>query len=162
MATAIPELIAQVIQTRLQQITTANGYETNVSEVVRPTRDDKSQPKDNQIFLTNGDDSRAEEFDCQGNPPAFAYRQEYEVNSVIRPSEKATTPSAKLQATLRSDILKAITAYTAWWQMGGNAIQTEFGSITNYNAPDGSALGVRISLNVIYRCDSTNPYNVRG
>ena len=162
MATAIPELIAVVLQTRLQQITVANGYETNVPEVVRPTRDDKAQPKDNQIFLTTAEDSRAEEYDCQGNPPAFAFRQEYEINAVIRASEKSTVPSSKLQSTLRSDILKAIVQGSAWWQMGGNAIQTEFANIQMYNAPDGSACGVRIGLSVIYRCDSTNPYNVRG
>jgi len=162
MATAIPELIAVVLQTRLQQITVANGYETNVSEVVRPTRSDKAQPKDNQIFLTTAEDSRAEEYDCQGNPPAFAYRQLYEINAVIRSSDKSTTPSSKSQSTLRSDILKAIVQGSAWWQMGGNAIQTEFGTIDMYNAADGSDAGVKVSISVIYRCDSTNPYNVRG
>ncbi len=162
MATAIPELIAQVIQTRLQQISVANGYETNVSEVVRPTRNDKAQPKDNQIFLTTGSDSRAEEFDCQGNPPAFGYRQEYEINAVIRESEKSNVPSSKLQSTLRSDILKSIVQGGAWWQMGGNSIQTEFSNVEMYNAPDGSSAGIRVGLTVIYRADSTNPYIVRG
>ena len=162
MATAIPELIAQVIQTRLQQIKTANGYETTVSEVVRPTRDDKSQPKDNQIFLTTGEDSRATEYDCQGNPPVFAYRQEYEINVVLRPSDKVTTPASALQSTATSDVLKAITAYTAWWQMDGNAIQTDFNSMQMYNPNDGNSTGVRIGLTVIYRTESTNPYVVRG
>ena len=162
MATAISELIAIEMQTRLQQIKKTNGYETDVSEVVRPTRDDKSQPKDNQIFLTTSTNSRAEEFDCQGNPPAFGYRQEYEINAVIRASQNDSSSSSKLQATLSSDIIKSIVQGVAWWQMDGNSIQTEFSNITKYNAPDGSAAGVRVSVTVIYRSDSTNPYNVRG
>ena len=86
MATAIPELIASVLQTRLQQVTVANGYEVTVSEVVRPTRESDIQPKDNQIIFSLAELTRTTELDCQGNPPAYAWTQSYNINAVIADS----------------------------------------------------------------------------
>ncbi len=161
MATSIPELIAAVLQTRLQQITVANGYEVTVSEVVRPTAVSDAQPKDKQIILSLAELTRTNELDCQGNPPAYAWTQSYNINAVLRPSEKSLTPSATLQNTFMADMTKAITAGAAWWQMGGNALNTLFASSNTYDAPDGSSAGVRIVLQVVFRAAANNPYDPR-
>tara|TARA_R110000824_G_scaffold69330_2_gene178749 strand:- start:4992 stop:5477 length:486 start_codon:yes stop_codon:yes gene_type:complete len=161
MATAIPELIASVLQTRLQQITVANGYEVTVSEVVRPTRESDIQPKDNQIIFSLAELTRTTELDCQGNPPAYAWTQSYNINAVLRPSEKSLTPSATLQNTIMADMTKAITAGAAWWKMGGNAMNTIFASSDTYDATDGSSAGVRIVLQVVFRAAANNPYDPR-
>ena len=162
MATPIPELIAAVLQTRLQQVTIANGYETNVSLVVRPAPTSDIMPADNQIIISNGDLARLKEMDCGGNPPAYAYQQSYSINAVLRPSEKSSTPAATLQNKITADIVKAITAGAAWWQMGGNAIQTSWEEISPYDDTKGAASGVRFDLVVVFRCDASNPYNPRG
>lgn len=162
MATAIPELIAQVLQTRLQQITIANGFETTVSIVERPAPTSDMKPEDNQIVISNNDLSRFKEMDCGGNPPAYAYKQGYQINAVLRPSEKSTTPAASLQNKITADIVKAITAGVAWWQMDGNSILTEWEDIAPYDDSQGSAAGVRFELTCTFRCDANNPYNPRG
>ena len=162
MATAIPELIAQVLQTRLQQITIANGFETTVSTVERPAPTSDMKPEDNQIIVSNGDLNRLRELDCGGNPPAYAYQQGYQINAVMRPSEKSNTAASALQNKMTADIVKAITAGAAWWQMGGNAILTEWEDIAPYDDSNGSAAGVRFELKCTFRCDANNPYNPRG
>tara|TARA_R100000951_G_scaffold70820_2_gene59740 strand:- start:12186 stop:12674 length:489 start_codon:yes stop_codon:yes gene_type:complete len=162
MATAIPELIAIVLQTRLQQIKIANGFETTVTVVERPAPTSDMKPQDNQIVISNGNLARRKEMDCGGNPPAYAYQQSYSINAVLRPSETSSTASATLQNRLTADMVKAITAGVAWWQMDGNAIMSEWEEIAPYEDSQGSAAGVRFELAVTFRCDANNPYNPRG
>ena len=58
--------------------------------------------------------------------------------------------------------MKAVTAYSAWWNFGGLAINAAFESIEKYIADDGGANGVLVPLRVTYRVSETDPYTARA
>ena len=109
MATTIPEQIAVKLKARLETITTGNGYENTVSEVIRPTwKGEEIHPKDDQIILTQGTQSWSPELSHAGNPGAWAWQLPFEISGGLRPSETSITPIDTFRNQFLGDIHRAI------------------------------------------------------
>jgi hypothetical protein len=70
-------------------------------------------------------------------------------------------------ATNSNDLaVKAISAIagdnTTWHTMGGIAINSDIGDLTPFDSADGEFNGMTIPIEIIYRTDEGNPYNVRA
>ena len=164
MATCIPEAIMVVIETRLNTITVANGFENTISEVVRPTRMGDFQPQDLQIILTCGDVVPMPANHCPGNPPANAWKMPVRIAGILRASETSTVAKDTTKLQFMSDTIKALgdSASVSWHTFGSNALNSEIVSIEDYQADDGSGSGFMINLEVLFRTDETNMFTVRA
>lgn len=158
----VGERIAVELFERLRLLTAGFSATTPVSEVIRPTRFDAFTPKHLQIVLTEGSKERATELDCFGNPPAIAWVQTFNIRCHVIPSEKDPTPLEQYATTMSSDVMRVVCTSTSQWHtFGGLAIDAQWGNPEPV-AADGGIDGVNIPIDVTYRTDETNPFNVRS
>lgn len=159
--TPIPELIALELVDRLWEISTANGYAFDVTEVVRPNRNgDNWKHEDLSIGIIQGPQTRLENLDCPGNPPALAYQTTYTATCVLRESGD---PSAVDENKAAAAIVKAtVASANDWYSFGGNAIDAAFGDATPFSPGDGEVNGITVPIVVTYRISETDPFEVRG
>jgi hypothetical protein len=159
--TPIVEQIVEKVRARLATITTGNGYETTAAGVTRPKLIDDGNPRDYDIYVTQGDMTVVPELSCTGNPPATAYRQQVVIAGILRPSERDTTPLDKLKNVFASDCIKAMTTGATWWDWDGLAIDTAIDSVTNETEDDGSGGSMKLTINILFRTDDNDPYSLR-
>lgn len=163
MPTAVPELIATEIVTRLQQITTGNGYAFSVSEVVRPTRLQQSiTPKHHQIQVVQTVNAFNPQMTHEGSPPAIAYDVVFNLHCFIRDSDSSTTPRATLENDIEASVRKAICNASDWYNFDGNAIIADWGQARPFVSQEGEHSGIVVPLIVTYRVSETDPYTARA
>ncbi len=161
--TPIPELIALEIVDRLSEITVANGYNFDASEVVRPTRRGENWLyKHLGIGVVQGESTRLQELDLPGNPPAIAWQIQFRVQCIVRDDKDSTDAHATNENEMAAAVVLAITDDGAtWYRMNNNAIDTQFGSPTPFVTDDGELNGVSVPVAVAYRVSETNPFEAR-
>ena len=163
MPTAVPETIALEIVSRLQQITTGNGYNFTVAEVVRPTRLQKNiTPRHLQIQVVQAIDSYNEALSHEGAPPAMAYDLVFNLHCFVRDSDASTTPRATTENDMATAVRKAICDSADWYNFEGNAIIADWGQSRPFVSPEGEHSGVTVPLVVTYRVSETDPYTARA
>lgn len=161
MATAISEQIAAKLQTRLQGITVAGGYEVTVSEVVRGTRFGGWRPQHLQLVINQGTMTRNEELSHPGNPPATAYDLPFEIYGLLMPSESATDKIDTLRNQFSSDVIKAIsTPQASWHNWDTLAILSTISDVEDVTQEESS--GFKLTLTVTFRVTENNPYQGRS
>lgn len=164
MSDPIPERIAAVIVTRLENITTANGYQITVDDVVRPDRQAVDYtPKNYLILVEQSDDVPVPELDIPGNPPAIASAVTFNIIGLNRQSDRPGTPTPvstgdnKLSASIR----KAICNAADWHHFDNLSLNAAFGVAQPVSSQTGDHAGITIPLVVTYRYSETDPYTVR-
>lgn len=171
MTTPIPERLAEELADRLEEITVANGYPFNVTEVVRPNRDGDSVRYTHQsIRLDQGLTERVEDLDCPGNPPALCWSQSFDVRCYTRNSNRADDPQdpeADMPHTTNTNemvaaAMQAITDADQWHTMNDISFDARFGTIEAFAADDGEYNGHMVTVTCFYRADENNPYSVRA
>ena len=170
MALPIIEKIAAELVARLDQITTANGYEFDRESVTRPRRIDRDfTPRNYSIVVDQSEEQYDEEQSYPGNPPASAYNVTFSIYGFVRESDDATTSPHITENQMAAAIQKAITENSATWHsFDGNAIAATFGTTERFR--DGDALpftttehnGARVELEVLYRVSELDPFSVRN
>jgi len=162
MPVAVVETIAGIIEDRLEAMIGDSTYSTDISEVRRPTRFASFTPIHKQIVLVQAATERVPILDRPGNPPAIAYRQPFAIHCHIIQSERDTDSIDTLLNAFHADVVKAICSpASTWHNMGGNAIDSEFGTV-NYVQADGGVDGVQIPLLVTYRVSEDDPTELRN
>mgnify|MGYP003658527230 CR=1 FL=1 len=161
------ERIANEIVRRLQQITVANGYTFDVANVQRADRLGTSIVLENYLVLVVQQDSQPnEDMSHPGNPPAIAFDATFNIHCFVRESDREESVMSTTSNEMAGQAMKAITNETIapnkWWQMAGNAITCEFGTIGPYSESEGVNAGVTLPLIVSYRISETDPYEVRA
>ena len=167
MADTVIERIAIEIIARLQTITIANGYPFDVTDVVRPDRLGTGFTPDNYLMLvTQKDSSYNSELSHEGNPPAIAFDTTFEIACMVRESDKdenaiATTTNAVIAAAMKA-IVNGASDPGLWYQMAGNAIICNWGSISPFSQSEGNHAGGTLDLIVTHRQSENDPYTVRS
>jgi hypothetical protein len=156
------EIIARKIVTRLEAIQVANGYNVNVSKVIRPKKVDENTNEDYQIRIIQADSERMPEMDCAGNPPAVAYNQPFEIEGIMLPSDTTTKSADEFRNEFSADITKALTTPATWWNWDGLAFNSGVMPPELKADDGGGVIGVKIVLNVMYRTSENDPYTARG
>jgi hypothetical protein len=162
MATPISEQIAVVVKSRLEAITTGNGYETTQSGVIRPKRIETTQPKDYQITIAQGDKTPNEALSHPGNPPAICWDFPFTISGILRQSETDTTAQDTLKNTFEADVIKSLTSVSNWHTMGGLAINSTISNVEDYFDAEAEAGAFRVVLTVMYRVSENDPYTARA
>ena len=161
------ERIALEIVTRLESITTTNGYSFTVCSVVRPDRlGQLIVPEHYGIVVTQGDTNEVEELSHPGNPPAIAYETTFSIHCFVRDSDKNPTAFDPAVNEVAGQIVKALRLRAAdasrWTSMAELAIDSTIKAIKPYPESDGTHSGVTIPLTVLFRHSEGNPYEVRA
>jgi phenylpropionate dioxygenase-like ring-hydroxylating dioxygenase large terminal subunit len=152
MAAIIEDKITQAIYQRLLD-------NVKAVEIVQPSMWATFSPQSYQVVLSPGDPEPNEDFSCQGNPPGQAYTIVYTVVCFIQQDNEDDRPIDTLIAEFAGAVYSTITQPAAWWQWGGEAIDTRPGPITKFVA-DGFAAR-QMQFTVIYRVDEDDPYTRR-
>ena len=161
--TAIPELIATTLKTRLEAITTGNGYNFDVSEVKRVNRVAKDvTPRDKQIQIKQGTSAYNRAMSHGGNPPAIAYDVVYMLHCFVRNSDSDATASATSENDFDAAVKKSVCSVSDWYNFGGKAIIADWGNAKPYISAEGEHAGITIPLVVTYRVSETDPYTARN
>ena len=163
MTDPIPERIAAVIVTRLQAITTVNGYAFTVADVIRPDRQARAYtPKNNLILVEQGDSVPVPELDIPGNPPAIAEILTFQIYGINRVGDREATAKSIGDNTLEACIKKAIVAgTTAWYHFSNLALNAAFGVTQPFASQAGDHAGIMVPLSITYRYSELDPYTVR-
>lgn len=160
MPLTILENIAVELERRLRLMVGNTDFNTNVYEVVRPTRLECYTPIHKQIVLTQGEEEIDEELSCPGNPPAIARRQKFNIRCHLMTDERATDAIDSDINAFASDVILAVTDdYNTWHTFDGNAIDAAWGTREMVNA-DGGIDGVNMPLYVTYRTNENDPYTL--
>ena len=161
MPVAVIETIALELETRLNLLVNQSTYNTDVIEVIRPTRFGVWTPKDLQIVLTQGASERVEELDFPGNPPAIARRQVFNIRCHIMSNERDVEAIDTIINTFAADVIRVVCTESDWYNFDGNAVISEWLSQEDIQA-DGGIDGVNVPLAITYRTSENNPYTVRS
>lgn len=148
----VAELIVREAKRRLSLYTTTH----------RSARVASWQPKDLTIHIFQGELIRNDELSCPGNPPSQAWDMQLIVAGLVKPSDSEPTPVDTFKNRFWAEIVKAATDAPLWHQWDGNAINTLVGDVEDYTSDDGSVSGVKVTFDVTFRTDETNPFNVRA
>lgn len=153
MAEPVSEQILAVVRSRLAAYATTH----------RSTRIGTWQPKDDTLVVNFLTLEKNEELSCPGNPPAQAYDMEVEICGLIKPSDKDPTSVDTYRMRLHAEIVRACCdGISAWWQWGGKAINSSFGTAEEHTDGDGAFAGVKVIMTTTFRVDEDNPFNMRG
>lgn len=156
MSYPIVEKIAQAIETALEAVTTANGYQVDVAEVVRPkTRGIDRVPAHGGIVLVQEESTSDDNYSAVGNPPAVGKKVTFYVAVIIRISESSDQSFDQASNYFVADITKALMADVHW---DGLAIDSKIGVEQPMMAEDNSFEGTAIPFEVIYRTKENDPY----
>lgn len=162
MTDPIPERIAGVIVSRLEAITTANGYALNIEDVIRPDRQARVfTPKNNIIIVEQADSVPAPELDHPGNPAAIAEVLTFQIFAMNRPGDKTLTAVSTNNNTLEACVKKAICNASDWHHFSNLAVNAAFGTTQPCESTTGDHAGVMVPLLITYRYSETDPYEVR-
>jgi hypothetical protein len=158
----VVELIAQAIVNRIKRVSSRNGFQIDVSNVVRPTgRGFEWSPQHLQVVVVQSETERLGEADVESSTIIVAYRQTFRIELEVMPQEDENVPWDQVMNVLRADVEKAI-AYDEggmhWQYWGGLAKNSEMGSPQLEPSNDGSHLSVVLLLQVDYRVPENDPY----
>lgn len=161
---SVPEMIAEEIRLRLLELTIANGYLFDISEVARPTRRGENwQRKHLGVGIVQGDSERLTDLDHPGNPPAIAYATEFQLMCVCRDSISTTDPKMISVNQMTAEVIYALTENQSnWHTFGGLSFNAEIGSPSPFDGGDGEIDGALLPITVHYRVSENNPYEVRA
>tara|TARA_Y100000310_G_C20698921_1_gene827862 strand:+ start:2151 stop:2627 length:477 start_codon:yes stop_codon:yes gene_type:complete len=155
MATSLLEQIAQVVVTQLETVTTANGYDNQVSSVIRPRRTGENyRPVDKMVVLMQQSAEMDMENTAAGFPAGIGWKQLFAVDLILRQAETNTSPMDQLLNSFIADIQKAIMEDVQW---GGLAIDTSLVSV-DYPEPSGGFEGATVWFEISYRVKENDPY----
>lgn len=154
------EQIADTLVSRLQAITTGNGYLFSVASVLRPDRNGTPTHVDYGVIVEqttterNDDLTRASATGLQ-----IAWNTEFQITCFLRPTDTDTTALDQLGNFALSEMTRAIASTSTWHTFGSKAIDATFTGQEHFSDENGA--GVRLLLRVTYRTDESNPTTVR-
>lgn len=162
----VPERIALLIISRLEEITVSNGYLFNVSDVTRVNRDVEGwTPRNLSIVIKQGPEIENDQMTHEGNPAAIAYDVLFSIHGFVRHPERSPEGEIddKTSNELAASIKKAIVANQHdWHNFDGNAIDARWTGTQPYLSPQGDHAGITVGLSVTYRISETNPFEARA
>lgn len=155
----IVEQIARKILSRLEAVTTGNGYNQTFS-AERPLRKGVQNLLGFRAFVTQAAEARMVAIE-QGNPGTVTWQQDYYVTILIAPPDDDTTPVDTVSNLAAADAETAITdsGSDEWSQFGGLALYAEQTGRDIVN--DGNESNVRLTYSVTYRTPENDPYTAR-
>lgn len=151
---AIIEQICQAVQSRLEQVTTANGYSCNFI-VKRPTRLGIQSPKDGTCAIVwSGRFERDERIN--GGHRAVGWQTEIHLVLYVIPSDKSTEAIDAIVSERIDDCIAALTDATAWGTWGGLAVESDITGAEGFPEEAGDYDGAVVNMQVQFITPENN------
>lgn len=161
MSTAIPELIAQELLERLEDITLVNGFNFTVQSVERVNREpNETTPLHHSIVVVQEEIERNPDNDYSGNPPATAYNLPFAIYGYVRQSDRTRLDDDASVNAVQANIVKAITRRDSWYTFGGYSYNALLGNMETWRSTDHA--GASIHLVAQYRVSEVDPFSNRS
>ena len=155
MAHTVIELIAQAIKTRLETITTDNGYQNDVHTVYRPRRTSEGNKFQNlDIIMMQGDMDPDPENHVVGYPPGIGWLVTFSLDLIIRQPEASTVPMDQIINDFVGDVQKAVMQDPSF---GSLAQDTRLGSVEFAGEASGFE-GATVWIEVLIRVKENDPF----
>jgi hypothetical protein len=155
------EQIGQAIATQLATLTTANGYDIELADVIRPTRRPQLTPA-NMVAILQLDTYE------QGDPETDSLGIKthrtgvWIIDVFVEPSDDDATPYDQLRSQAIAEVerclVEAMNANTR--AFGGLGYNAELRAPQMLDAPEGGSAGIRVTLAVSYRYVDYDPYTI--
>lgn len=158
MTTPIIESIAANVETTLDGITVANGYNQTIV-AYRPRRIDFSDtpPADLVALIIQTEAEFSDENRAQTHAQ---WRQYFEVYVEVIDSDTATTTIDTRCNQVAADIMKALMVDPRRGKSDGSVIDTRIEGYSFIDPENGNISGVHVVFSVLYRTSITNPYSL--
>ncbi len=166
----IVEQIAQEIESRLGNVTTANGFNQNLI-VIRPARLGVIAVKDRLAILSQGgprpNDNLSPNGIIPGSDPSQEFLQDFTITLISRQSDKDNTPAETLVNRMWADAKKAIlrageTDAATWDKFGSLAREAAVAeSEIGIWQEDTATAVIELMIAVKYRTAENDPYTLR-
>ncbi len=154
------EQIADALVTRLQAVTTGNSYAFTVSSVVRPDRKGTPTAADYLVVVEQTNTERNDELTrASATGLQIAWNTDFQITCFLRPSDTDTTALDQLGNIAISELTRGIASTSTWRTFGNKAINATFTGQEHFSDENGA--GVRLTLQVTYRTDESNPTTER-
>jgi hypothetical protein len=153
----VNERIAQILCDRLAGVQRAEGFNTDVTSVVRPGRTADTSPVDGMAVVDQDDEKPNDEYSLPGNPPIDAVDQTFDITLHVLKNEQQTAADRDINLA-RADVLKAIKCGPDWFRFNGQAVFARFDDPRNFRRVAGAFCGVQLRLIVTYRTPEGDPY----
>ena len=151
MGNSVRENILDNIETTLQGITVANGYNyTFTAETVQRWKQHGNNFVDVPCIVINA----APEEKAPGPDPYLTCRLTVHIDVWTRQIESDNTPTDKIINKLLADVEKALMADHT---RGGSARETNLVGNVPFEAVDGSHVGIIVDIEIVYQHLRTNP-----
>jgi hypothetical protein len=162
MSSTVAEQILVKVAERLEAIKVIDGYEIDVYEVLRSRRFDNESPRHLQCTVTLDSLTPSQLLSHIGNPPAQGWDMVVRCAMIATPPENDQYPADDWRLVAYGSMSKAITAPTAWYNWDGLAVNSQILTPEfRVNAAEGQ-VGAHLLVNVQFRTDENDPYQVRG
>lgn len=151
MSEPVIELIAKNIETTINAVTTANGYNQDLT-AVRPKRTDflESSWNDLTVLITQAEVEKIVDVNS-----LITWRQHFVLVAIVIDSDTASDSIDTRENAVRSDIEKKLTEDIT---RGGYAYDTGLLGAVPFKSDDGANSGIAIEFTVDYRTLGTDPY----
>lgn len=161
MADPIIELIVQDMVGAVNAVTLAAGYNQDLT-AVRPKRQDltdEGPAGDGTVVITHADPEPDLEHSNAGFPERQAWRLNVTLVAYVIPSDDSTAALDTLINRVRADLERALLRDPT---RGGLAVWTRPAGSQKFIAEGGSATGVAVFADVLYRTPIDDPYTSAG
>lgn len=163
MSTPVIERCARVVESRVANVTTDNGYSQTLT-THRMTKAGGYTPEDG-LAVIKVLDPEGEPLLETGNPPLITWAVPIEISVYVRPSDTDDTSIDALLSLVASDVTRAVCDATAWWNFnddeGATAINATWGAPSKFTPDNGQLEGVTLTLTCSVRTSETDPTEAR-
>lgn len=157
----VAEQILAKVQTRLAEITTVNGYQFNVTAVERAKRFTTGSPGNLKCYVSMDSLEPSELLSHSGNPPVQGWDMVVRCAMIVTPLETDTVSADTWRLRAYAAMSKAITTGTTWWNWDDLAINSQILAPEGRASASDGQIGAHFMVNIQFRTDESNPYQVR-
>ena len=157
MPAPIANLISEELAARLATITSGNGHDVTVAEVLRPAALGDYKPRNNLIALQWMGKSRVTDEDAPGNPPAICWEHTWSVAVWVAPVASENIPIDDLLNVWTDAVHKAVAGLAEWHTMDGNAFFAELGDARRFADEVTNFEGIELEISARVRVSEQAP-----
>jgi len=162
MTDPVAERILAQVATRLENITTADGYDFTVAGVNRASRFGGVSPTHLQVYVSMESLTPNDEISCQGNPPALGWEMVVKCALIATPNEDDEFAADAWRLHAYAAMSKAITTGVVWWQWDGLAINSMIGKPEMIINAEQGQVGAQTFVTIHFRTDENDPFTARA
>lgn len=151
----VVELVYNAVYDLVQSLDSTTVFGMTFRTTQQPTADGAVSFAHGDLVVDWGSDSRSPEYDYPGNPPGEAWQQEFLIRGFVR-DEAETEDWGLVTKRVAGAIKKSVAANVDWYTLNGNAIDCQWGEVTQ-EPSEGGLRVVTVPLLVHYRISEYDP-----